>query len=131
MSRHRRLRVLIATIMLCLLAHFLCYYMVWEYHYATLLPMLPVLWWMSQREERSGPRWLLRIAFVALLANFVPTPYFLEAETPMRYVAAGTLLRVVPVVISFVCLLLYGVGNGWQHSENDRWVALPAANCRI
>ena len=87
--------------------------MVWEYHYTTLLPMLPVLWWMSQREERPELRWLLRIAFVVLLANFLPTLYFLAPEAPMRYATASTLLRVVPVVISFVCLLLYGVGNGW------------------
>ena len=53
-SRRRRIHVLIATFMLCLLSHFLCYYMVWEYHYTTLLPMLPVLWWMSQREDARG-----------------------------------------------------------------------------
>ncbi len=31
----------------------------------------------------------------------------------MRYLTASTLLRVAPVVIAFVSLLLYGVGNGW------------------
>ncbi len=82
-SRRRRIHVLIATVMLCLLSHFLCYYMVWEYHYTTLMPMLPVLWWMSQREERPELRWLLRIAFVVLLANFLPTLYFLAPEAPM------------------------------------------------
>ena len=40
--------------------------------------------------------------------------------------AASTLLRVVPVVISFVCLLLYGVGNGWVASrEGSDGVELP------
>ena len=125
-SRRRRIHVLIATVMLGLLSHFLCYFMVFEYQYTTLLPMLPVLWWMSQREERSGLRWLLRTAFVVLLANFVPTPYFLATQTPMRYAAASMLLRVVPVVISFVCLLLYGVGVWWEAlREGSDGVELP------
>ncbi len=124
-SRRRRIDVLTATIMLCLLSHFLCYYMVWEYHYMTLLPMLPVLWWMSQREERPELRVLLRIAFVVLLANFLPTFYFLAPETPMRYWAASTLLRVVPVVLSFFCLLLYGARICWAElrevSDGVEW----------
>jgi len=111
-SRRRRIHVTIATFMLSLLSYFLCCYPVYEYHYAMLLPTLPVLWWMSQGEERAELRWLLRIAFVVLLANFLPTPYFLAPRTPMRYLTASTLLRVVPVVIAFVSLLLYCVGNG-------------------
>ena len=110
-SRRRRIRVLMATVMLGLLSHFLCYYTAFEHHYTTALLVLPVLWWMSQREQRAQLRWLLRIALVVLLANFVPTFYFLAPEAPMRYAAASTLLRVVPVVVSFACLLLYAVGN--------------------
>lgn len=125
-SRRRRIDVLIATVMLCLLSHFLCYYMVWEYHYTTLLPMLPVLVWMSQREEHAVPRWLLRIALLVLLANFLPTFYFLAPQTPARYMTASTLLRVVPVVIAFVCLLLYGVGIAWAAwREGSAGLALP------
>jgi hypothetical protein len=125
-SRRRRLNVLIATFMLGLLSHFLCFYPVFEYQYTTLLPMLPVLWWMSQHEELAGLRWLLRIAFVVLLANFLPTLYVLAPQTPMRYLAASTLLRVVPVIISFGCLLLYDVGNGWAAlREGSDGVALP------
>jgi hypothetical protein len=77
-----------------------------------LLPTLPVLWWMAQREERAELRWWLRIAFVVLLANLLPTPYFLAPHSPMRYLTASTLLRVVPVVIAFVSLLVYCIGNG-------------------
>ncbi len=125
-SRRRRIDVLITTLMLCLLSHFLSYYTVFEYHYTTLLPMLPVLCWMSQREERAELRVLLRIAFVVLLVNFVPSFYFLAPETPMRYAAASTLLRVVPVVIAFVCLLLYGAGAWWAAwREGSGGVELP------
>jgi hypothetical protein len=125
-SRRRRIDVLIATVMLGLLSHFLCYYMVWEYQYTTLLPMLPVLWWMSQREESRTLRWLLRIAFVVLLANFLPTLHFLAPQTPMLYATASTLLRVVPVVISFVSLLLYCVGSGWAAlREESEGMAVP------
>ncbi len=88
--------------------------MVFEYQYTTLLPMLPVLWWLSQKEERAGLRWSLRIAFVVLLAIFLPTLNFLEPKpTTPHYLAFDTLLRVVPVVVAFVCLLLYCVGN-WR-----------------
>jgi hypothetical protein len=125
-SRQRRMHVLIATFILCLLSHFLCYYPVFEYHYTTLLPTLPVLWWMSQREQRRELRWLLWIAFGVLLANFLPTFYFLAPKAPMRYLAASTLLRVVPVVISFGSLLLYCIRNGWiAMQEGSRGVTLP------
>ena len=44
-------------------------------------------------KERARLRRLLRIAFFVLLATFVPTPYCLAPQTPMRYVAASTMLR--------------------------------------
>ena len=126
-SRRRRIHVLIATVMLGLLSHFLCYYMVSEYQYTTLLPMLPVLWWLSRREARPGLRWSLRIAFVVLLANFLPTLNFLEPEAIVdQYLAFNTLLRVVPVAVAFVCLLLYCVGN-WRVAlrEGPAGIELP------
>jgi len=112
-SRRRRIHVLVATVMLVLLSHFLCYYMVSEYQYTTLLPMLPILWWLSQREDQPGLRWPLWIAFVVLLANFLPTLNFLEPAPAVKYLASNTLIRVVPVAVAFVCLMLYCVGNLW------------------
>jgi Tetratricopeptide repeat len=113
-ERSQRLHALLATIMLCLLSHFLCYWVVWEYQYATLMPLLPVLWWMTQREERAGPRWALRIAFVVLLVNFLPTFYWLDPQRFLRFVTANNLVRVVPVIIAFVCLLFYTIDNFWR-----------------
>jgi hypothetical protein len=125
-SRSRRIRVLLAAVMLAVLSQFLGYYMAWEYHYTTVLPLLPVLGWMAAGEERAPPRWLLRAAFVALLANFLPTPHWLAPGTPARFLEASTLLRVVPVVVAFACLLLYA---GWTFlaaaGERPRGVELP------
>jgi len=127
-SHRRRMRVLMATLMLCILSHFLAYYMVWEYHYTTILPIIPVLWWMSLGEEHVGARWLLRVPFFVLFATFLPTLYFLDPEQPLRFLAISTLLRVVPVLISFVCLVLYGVGNGlaaWKEGQEMDRVQSP------
>jgi tetratricopeptide (TPR) repeat protein len=69
---------------------------------------------------------LLRIAFWVLLANFLPTLNFLAPQTPMRFATANTLLRVLPVAVSFVSLLLYCIGNGWAAlREGAEGLALP------
>ena len=36
-------------------AYYLGYTIVWEYHYTTLLPTIPVLWWLYQAEKGAGP----------------------------------------------------------------------------
>ncbi|HTU25497.1 MAG TPA: glycosyltransferase 87 family protein [Pirellulales bacterium] len=123
-SLRRRIDVLLVTVLLSLLTHFLCFQIVWEYHYTTLLPALPVLWWAGEREEQPGRRLWLRIAFFALLTIFLPTPYFLDFKEHLRLTTAGMLLRVVPVVVSFVCLLSYVCGQAWT-ALAERSIGLP------
>ncbi|HTU25180.1 MAG TPA: hypothetical protein VMF30_07270, partial [Pirellulales bacterium] len=110
-SMGRRIDSLLASIMLCLLMHFLCFSVVWEYHYTTLLPLLPVLAWMAPREERASQRRWLWIAFGVLLMNFVPTLHILDAVTIPSPEISGLLIRVGPVVVAFFCLSLYAAGN--------------------
>ncbi|HTU24784.1 MAG TPA: tetratricopeptide repeat protein [Pirellulales bacterium] len=112
-SRGLRIRLVLATLMLCLLSHFLCFKVVWEYHYTTVLPALPVLWWMAAREDRAPFRWLLRVAFAVLLFNFLPTPSFLGDPESQGLANVCALWRLIPVAIAFGCLLLYAAGVGW------------------
>ena len=48
---------------LCVMTHYLAYYAVFEYQYTTLLPLLPALVWLYQRETSLGPRRLLMASF--------------------------------------------------------------------
>ncbi len=112
-EREQRLRAVLVTVSLCILSHFLCYYAVQEYHYTTLLPVLPVLLWLWQRESVPWFRRLLMTSFVVSLLVFVPTPCFLARQEPHRFVDMSLLERVVPVAVAFLCLTVYGVASTW------------------
>ena len=121
-SRHRRVTAVLVVAGLATLAHFLGYFMVWEYHYTTCLPLVPVLAWMIAREPGPRARVALWIALVSLLTIALPTPHGLAPSIPERYHAASTLWRVVPMLAAFLAMLAYGVGN-WLKSADD-----PAAD---
>jgi len=110
----QRARAAIVVVSLSVLSHYLCCYVVWEYHYATLTPLIPLLLWLWRREEVQWLRLLLMTAFVVLLLVFVPTPYFLAPENPARFMTISTLLRVTPALVAFICLALYGTVYVWK-----------------
>jgi tetratricopeptide (TPR) repeat protein len=112
-GRAQRLRATLVTVSLCILSHFLCYYAVQEYHYTTLLPTLPVLLWLWQRESVPWLRGLLMTSFVVSLLVFVPTPCFLDPQDSQRYENFNLLQRVVPVAVAFLCLSVYGMTSVW------------------
>ena len=121
-GRERRLRAAIVTVLLCILSHFLCYYPVLEYHYTTLLPMLPVLLWLWRRESVPWFRRLLMASFVVSLLVFVPTPFFLSPNQPDRFQTISLLQRVVPVAVAFLCLTVYGLASVWLRRRRPRLI---------
>ncbi len=121
-QRGQRLRAAIVTVSLCILSHFLCYYAVLEYHYTTLLPVLPVLLWLWQRESVTWFRGLLMTSFVVSLLVFVPTPCFLAPNDPVRFQTMNLLQRVVPVVVAFLCLAVYGLAFTWLARRRPRLI---------
>jgi len=124
-DRGQRLRAALVTVSLCILSHFLCYYPVQEYHYTTLLPVLPALLWLWQREGVAWFRGLLMASFVVSLLVFVPTPYFLAPQEPQRFHAVNILQRVVPVAVAFCCLTVYGLAFTWAARRRPRWITPP------
>jgi tetratricopeptide (TPR) repeat protein len=112
-EREQRLRAVLVTVSLCILSHFLCYYAVQEYHYTTLLPTLPVMLWLWQRESVPWFRGLLLTSFVVSLLVFLPTPCFLDQLESPRFENINQLQRVVPVALAFLCLTVYGVASTW------------------
>ena len=55
-EKSARLRAAVMAVCLCVLMHYLAYYAVFEYQYATLLPLLPAHVWLWQRETvRRSP----------------------------------------------------------------------------
>jgi tetratricopeptide (TPR) repeat protein len=99
---------------LCVLVHYLAYYMVFEYQYGTLLPVLPAHVWLWRRESARGLRRLLMASFAVSLLIFLPTLNFLAPTDPNRYWLINSLLRVAPVAAAFLCLAFYGAALTWR-----------------
>ena len=127
-ERKQRLGAALVTILLCIHSHFLCYYALQEYHYTTLLPTLPVMLWLWQREGRTWHRRLLMTAFVVSLLVFAPTPYYPAKEDPQRLANINLVERVVPVAVSFCCLTLYGVASAWRGRRRPKLITGPMRN---
>jgi tetratricopeptide (TPR) repeat protein len=121
-ERAQRLRAVIVTVLLCILSHYLCYYPVFVYHYTTLLPVLPVLLWLRQRESGPRLRGLLVASFVILLAIFLPTVSAPAPTEPARLHDISTSQRVVPVLLAFLCLTVYGGASAWRERRRPRLI---------
>jgi tetratricopeptide (TPR) repeat protein len=119
----QRLRAAVVTVSLCVISHFLCCYAVSEYHYATLLPVLPALLWLWQRESAPRLRWLLMAAFIVSLPVFMPTLCFLAPKEPARFQTMNLLQRVVPSLAAFLFLTVYGIAWTWRGRRKSSRVA--------
>ena len=114
-----RLRAAVVAVCLCVLVHYLAYYIVFEYQYGTLLPLLPAHVWLWRRERVRGLRRLLMASFAISLLIFLPTLNCLAPADPNRYWAISCLLRVGPVVAAFLCLAFYGVALAWRAASRS------------
>ena len=121
-ERAQRLCAAIVTVLLCILSHYLCYYPVLAYHYTTLLPALPVLLWLWQRESGPRLRGLLAASFVILLAIFLPTVCASGPTESARLLDLNTLQRVVPVLVAFLCLTVYGGASAWRERRRPKLI---------
>jgi hypothetical protein len=118
-EKSARLRAAVVAVCLCVLMHYLTYYIVFEYQYGTLLPLLPAHVWLWRRERARGLRRLLMASFAVSLLIFLPTLNFLAPADPNRYWAISCLLRVGPVVAAFLCLVFYGVALAWRAASRS------------
>ncbi len=118
----QRLRAAIVTVLLCILSHNLCYYPALAYHYTTLLPALPVLLWLWQRESRPRLRGLLVASFVLLLVIFLPTVSVPSPTESARWHDISTSQRVVPVLVAFLCLTVYGLESVWHQRRRPKLI---------
>jgi tetratricopeptide (TPR) repeat protein len=121
-EREQRLRAVLVTVLLCVLSHYLCFYVVQEYHYTTLLPTLPVLLWLWQRESVPWFRRLLMTSFVVSLLVFLPTPCFLDRQDSRHFENINQLQRVVPAAVAFLCLTVYGMASTWLRRRRPKLV---------
>jgi hypothetical protein len=107
-KRETRIRVAIVAVMLCVFSHFLCYFTVREYQYAAVLPALPAMLWMRQSEASRRQRRLLTVVLLAAASMLLPSFQWLSAK-PEAYWLLNSLLRVVPMIIAFAFLSIYGM----------------------
>ena len=111
-ERGRRIRAAVVAVSLCVLSYNLTYFQGFEYHYAALLPLLPAMLWLWQRESAPWLRPALMGCFLASLPLFLPIPTS-SARTDPYVWAVSSLQRVGPVMIAFYGLLIYGVTSAW------------------
>lgn len=118
----RRTTLAAVTAILGIQAYYLGYPIVWEYHYTTLLPTIPVLWWLYRAEKTSSGRCAAACAFWASACFLLPTLYFLFPNDFASHQTLGKLLRVGPLVLAFLSLIAYGtllvVGRASGFSES-------------
>ena len=97
------------TITLCILSFFFTYCIVWDYNYAMVMPVLPVVLWLWRQERSPWLRRLLLGLLFVLLAVFLPTPVLLDPPNPNRFWVASTAERVLPLLAAFLGLFAYGM----------------------
>jgi hypothetical protein len=123
-KRLQRIRMTIAVIGMCILSQYLCYYLTYEYHYTTMLPLLPTLLWMRQNEKDRWPRWLLTICFVVLLTIFLPTFYVFVQKEGEPLWRPSAVLRVVPAITAFALLAAYVILSAWKTVRGNGTVVI-------
>lgn len=116
-ERIHRIRMAIVMIALCILSHYLCFFLAFEYQYTTLLPLLPVLVWLRGEEQNRRLRWLLTVVLLAAACVLLPTANIFDSKNPMAYWLSSALIRVVPVLVAFVLLTIYGVASLRLHAS--------------
>jgi hypothetical protein len=110
-ERAYRIRAAVVTVLLCILSHYLCYFIALEYHYAAMLPVLPALVWLRGEEENRRLRRLLTAALAAASIVLLPTPNIFSWKNPEAYWLPCALMRVAPVLAAFTLLTVYGVAS--------------------
>jgi len=118
-EKSSRLRAAVVAVCLCVLMHYLTYYMIFEYQYGTLLPVLPAHIWLWRRESACGLRRLLMTSFAVSLLIFLPTLNFLAPTDPNRYWVVNCILRVAPAAVAFLCLAFYGGALAWRAASRS------------
>ncbi len=120
-DRGQRIRAAVLTASLCVLSYDLTYFQAFEYHYATLLPLLPAMLWLGRRESVPWLRRVMLGSFIVSLSFLLPSLCFLTPLDPRCWVA-NTLQRVTPVIVAFLGLSVYGVASTWRARRRPRLV---------
>ena len=113
-ERSQQIRAATVTATLCVLSFFFSYCIVFEYNYAMLMPVLPVLLWLWRQERAPWLRRLLMGLLVVSFAVFLPTPILLDPQHPNRFWMHGAVVRVLSVLVVFLGLFAYGIVFSWR-----------------
>ena len=100
------------TLLLATLVGYYCAYPgVWEYHYASLYPLILFLA-LSPYRQRGKPTnrsklslFSSKLGALSVIFFFLPTPFFLFRESYLEHLVLIRAFRIVPVFIIYFCLL--------------------------
>jgi len=105
---NRRFAFSCLGVSLVIFSYYLAYTTVWEYHYATLYPVLIGIWILIVRGEIFRIAWMKWLFLACGATLFLPTTAFLHRNDLVNifdWITLCRATRVVPIVIGY--LLLY------------------------
>jgi hypothetical protein len=103
---------------LAVCCHFLCYTLVYEYHYATITALLPFVLDAGLIMPRGPERIGIWIALAALCTIYLPTPYFFYRTTLAQHIDIVRAWRVLPLIIAYGAIATSYFSN-WHMSRID------------
>jgi hypothetical protein len=122
-TREERLSLLVLAILLAVYNYYLSYTIVWEYHYTTLLPTIPFLLILLQRDRHPRGRRLLRAMLAFAVLFYLPTLYFLFRQHPAEHIVLVRIMRVLPVTMIYILLITYLLQ--WWKARRDILRTMP------
>jgi hypothetical protein len=101
------------TLLLATLVGYYCAYPgVWEYHYASLYPIIlflalsPYLQYERQANRDKASFFSDKLCALSVIFFFLPTPFFLFRESYLDHLILIRAFRIVPVFTIYFCLLV-------------------------
>jgi hypothetical protein len=104
-DRKSRIIISLIIIILAIYSFYLSYGRIWEYFYATLLPVIPIMIILYKKLISKNLKKILKYCLILNGFFFFPTLFFLFRDNPSHYLVWGRLIRVVPTFLGFISLL--------------------------
>jgi hypothetical protein len=119
-----RMRISLVVLLAIFCSYYIAYTLVWEYHYTTIMALMPCIWFLKNDSNGHTGK-LLNFVFICGCFLYLPTTYFLD-NTPVRFsLLFMRLCKVLPVVLMFVALCFYLVVQAKSNWRLYRQQMLP------
>ena len=110
----QRLNISLAVLLALLCSYYIAYTLVWEYHYTTIMALMPCFLILKNRLTGYNRR-LLNFVLICGCLLYLPTTFFIDS-TPVKFsLLLMRLCKVLPVLLMFIGLSAYLVLQAKNH----------------